>query len=306
MQSLRRFNIALFSIIALLLAALVATGFRKQNMAFDYDAIVQESESTIFLYTTVQDQAMEGLLSRDRSQLFAAAKEFEQLQSRYTALLDNALISTQYKLSFMGDLDLGRVIVNLRTLAEKSGSDELAKQIMAQLRHINKQFLQFDRIVVNEMRSRVMNYQKTALIIMGAIISLACFGLAVLYLKSVKPLTSLSAQAEQALRDGRPLDMATSGTACLEVRSLLGAMNHLLQRAPDEDGHDPLASSRREAEFSTVINEATNRINGIINYAQLLMDSKAMATNEVDQQEILAKIIKHGEQCAVTLRKGIK
>ena len=304
MQSLRRFNIALFSIIALLLAALVATGFRKQNMAFDYDAIVQESESTIFLYTTVQDQAMEGLLSRDRSQLFAAAKEFEQLQSRYTALLDNALISTQYKLSFMGGLDLGRVIVNLRTLADKPGNDELTTQIMGQLRHINKQFLQFDRIVVNEMRSRVMDYQKTALIIMGAIISLACFGLAVLYLKSVKPLTTLSAHAEQALRDGRPLNMDISGKDCVEVRSLFSAMNHLSQRAI-EDSDDSLANSRREAEFSTIINEATNRINGIINYAQLLMDSKAMATNEVDQQEILAKIIKHSEQCALTLRKGI-
>jgi len=305
MQSLRRFNIALFSIIALLLAALVVTGFRKQNMAFDYDAIVQESESTIFLYTTVQDQVMEALLSRDRSQLFAAAKEFEQLQSRYTALLDNALISIQYKLSFMRDLDLGRVIVNLRTLAEKPESDELTMQTMRQLRHINKQFLQFDRIVVNEMRSRVMNFQKTALIIMGAIISLACFGLVVLYLKSVKPLTAISARAEQALRDGRPLNMDISGKACVEVRSLLSAMNHLAQSA-SENGHDSLANSRREAEISTVINEATNRINGIINYAQLLMDSQAMAANEVDQQEILAKIIKHGEQCAVILRKGIK
>lgn len=305
MQSLRRFNIAILSIIALLLAALVVTGFRKHNMAFDYSAIVQESESTIFLYTTVQDQATEGLLARDRAQLFAAAKEFEQLQSRYTALLDNPLISTQYKLSFIRDLDLGRVVVSLRTLAEKPANEELILQIMAQLRHINKQFLQFDRIVINEMRSRVMEYQKIALIIMGAIVSLACFSLIVLYLKSVKPLTTLSTQVDQALQQGVPINLDKAGASSVEVRSIISGINRLIERDIPE-GYDPHSLTRREAEISTLINEAINRVNGIINYAQLALDSMESNTNEINQHELLNKIVRTGEQCAVTLRKGIK
>lgn len=303
MQSLRKFNIAVFSIIALLLAILIVTGLYKHNMAFDYSAVVQESEGTIFLYTTIQDQATEGLLSRDRSLLIAAAKEFEQLQSRYTALLDNSIISTQYKLSFMRDLDLGHVVINLRILAEKPGDEELTLQIMGQLRHINKQFLKFDRIVVNEMRSRVMGFQKIALIIMGAIISLACFSLVMLYLKSVKPLTTISSQVEQALKDGRLLSLEETGKACVEVRSLLGAINHLLQRDAD-GGLNTFAIHTREAEFSTLINEVTNIVNGIINYAQLLIDCNDAKKTEVDQQEILKKIIKNGEKCALTLRRG--
>jgi hypothetical protein len=305
MQSLRRFNIAIFSIIALLLATLVVTGFRKHNRAFDYSAIVQESESTIFLYTTIQDQATEALLSRDRSQLFAAAKEFEQLQSRYTALLDNPLISTQYKLSFIRDLDLGRVVVGLRTLAEKPANDELTLQTMAQVRHINKQFLQFDRIVINEMRSRVMEYQKIALIIMGAIVSLACFSLIVLYLKSVKPLTALSSQVDKALQHGLPINIDTASASSVEVRSIINGINHLIQRNTPE-GYDPQSLARREAEISTLINETVNRVNGIINYAQVLMDSIASNTDEINQQELLNKIVHTGEQCAVTLRKSIK
>lgn len=305
MQSLRRFNIAIFSIIALLLATLVVTGFRKHNRAFDYSAIVQESESTIFLYTTIQDQATEALLSRDRSQLFAAAKEFEQLQSRYTALLDNPLISTQYKLSFIRDLDLGRVVVGLRTLAEKPANDELTLQTMAQVRHINKQFLQFDRIVINEMRSRVMEYQKIALIIMGAIVSLACFSLIVLYLKSVKPLTTLSSQVDKALQHGLPINIDTTSASSVEVRSIINGINHLIQRNTPE-GYDPQSLARREAEISTLINETVNRVNGIINYAQVLMDSIASNTDEINQQELLNKIVHTGEQCAVTLRKSIK
>ena len=305
MQSLRRFNIAIFSILALLLAALVVTGFRKHNMALDYSAIVQESESTIFLYTTIQDQAIEALLSRDRSQLFAAAKEFEQLQSRYTALLDNPLISTQYKLSFIRDLDLGRVVVGLRTLAEKPANDELILQTMTQVRNINKQFLQFDRIVINEMRSRVMEYQKIALIIMGAIVSLACFSLIVLYLKSVKPLTTLSAQVDKALQQSLPIQFDKASASSLEVRSIINGINRLIQQGiPEEYGPQTLV--RREDEISTLINEAINRINGIINYAQVLMDSFESTTNEINRHDLLKKIVHTGEQCAVALRKGIK
>jgi hypothetical protein len=70
------------------------------------------------------------------------------------------LIPTQYKLSFLHDLDLGIVVVNLRNLAEKQSDVDLPLRIMGQLRHMNNLFLQFDRIVVNEMRNRVMEYQK--------------------------------------------------------------------------------------------------------------------------------------------------
>jgi methyl-accepting chemotaxis protein len=271
MQSLRKFNIAIFFIIALLLAALVVTGIRKHNLAFDYSAIVQESESTIFLYTTIQDQATEALLSR----------------------------------SFIRDLDLGRVVVGLRTLAEKPANDELTLQTMAQVRHINKQFLQFDRIVINEMRSRVMEYQKIALIIMGAIVSLACFSLIVLYLKSVKPLTTLSFQIDKALQHDLPINIDNASASSVEVRSIINGINHLIQRNTPE-GYDPQTLARRENEISTLINEAVNRVNGIINYTQVLMDSIASNTNEINQQELLSKIVHTGEQCAVTLRKIIK
>ena len=55
-----------------------------------------------------------------------------------------------------------------------------------------------------------------------------------------------------------------------------------------------------------MINETVNRVNGIINYAQVLMDSIASNTDEINQQELLNKIVHTGEQCAVTLRKSIK
>jgi hypothetical protein len=305
MRSLRRLSTVTLSGTVLLLAALVLTGIRQNNLARDYSTIVQESETTIFLYTTIQDQATQGLLSRDQSQLQGAAKEFEKFQGRYVALLDTPLIPTQYKLSFLQELDFGRVVVNLRNLAEKPANDDLVLQIMGQLRLMNKQFLQFDRVVVNGMKNRVMEYQKTALILMGMIISLTCFSLILLYLNSVKPLIALAIQAKQALLDGIPLSLGKVGKRSVEVNAVITAFNHLLQKPAKKDP-DALAYNRREAEFSAIINEATNRLNGIINYSQLLADSCKEENSSGDQKQIVEKIIRNGEQCAVILRKGIQ
>ena len=305
MRSLRRLSVVTFSVTGLLLATLIFIGFRHNNLAQDYSSIVQESESTIFLYTTIQDQSTEGLLSLNRPQLLGAAKELEQLQRRYVALFDNPLIPTQYKLSFLQELDLGLVVVNLRNLAEKPESDDLILKIMSQLRHINKQFLQFDRIVVNEMRSRVMNYQKKALIVMGMIVTLTSYSLIILYLRAVKPLIGIAQQAEQALQDNSALHLDKATVKSAEIQTVINAFNQLLQK-PSQGGHDNLAYSRREAEFSEIINEATNRLNGIINYSQLLADTCDEKNSDNGQKQILGKIIEHGEQCAVILRKGIQ
>ena len=304
MRSLRRLSGVTFLGTALLLGALVLTGFRQNSLMSDYSTIVKESESTIFLYATIREQATEGLLSRDPTPLLGAAKEFEQLQGRYTAMLDNPLIPGQYKLSFLQDLDLEQVVINLRNLAEKPVNEDLTLSIISQLRQINKQFLQFDRIVVSEMRNRVMQYQKRGLVLMGLIIFLTCFTLIILYLKSVKPLIDLATQAEQALRDGTPLELKEEKQSSVEVRALVTSFNQLLQN-PKEESSDDLTYNRREAEFSAIVNEVTNRLNGIINYSQLLADYCEAEEVADEQKQILCKIIENGEKSAVILQKGL-
>ncbi len=304
MRSLRRLSGVTFLGTALLLGALVLTGFRQNSLMSDYNTIVKESESTIFLYATIREQATEGLLSRDPTPLLGAAKEFEQLQGRYTAMLDNPLIPGQYKLSFLQDLDLEQVVINLRNLAEKPANEDLILTIISHLRQINKQFLQFDRIVVSEMRNRVMQYQKRGLVLMGLIIFLTCFTLIILYLKSVKPLIDLAAQAEQALQDGTPLELKEDKKSSVEVRALITSFNQLLQN-PKETSTDDLTYNRREAEFSAIVNEVTNRLNGIINYSQLLADYCEAEEVADEQKQILRKIIENGEKSAVILQKGL-
>ncbi|MBU0942957.1 MAG: hypothetical protein KJ804_07110 [Proteobacteria bacterium] len=304
MRSLRRLSAISFLGTALLLAALVLTGFRQNILMSDYSIIVKESESTIFLYATIREQATEGLLSRDSTKLLGAAKEFEHLHGRYTSMLDNHLIPSQYKLSFLQELDLEQVVINLRNLAENTGSEELILKTISQLRQINKQFLQFDRIVVNEMRNRVMQYQKRGLVLMGLIILLTCSTLIILYRKSVKPLIDLAAQTEMARKDGKPLQLKEEKKWSVEVRALITSFNELLQK-PKEINSDSLTHNRREAEFSAIVNDVTNRLNGIINYSQLLVDYCEVEEVADEQRQILHKIIENGEKSALILQKGL-
>ncbi len=304
MRSLRRLSGVTFLATALLLGALVLTGFRQNALMSDYSTIVKESESTIFLYATLRDQATEGLLSRNPVQLLSAAKEFEQLHGRHTAMLDHRLIPSQYKFSFLQELDLGQVIIDLRNLAENPANEDLILGIINELRQINKQFLQFDRIVVSEMRNRVMQYQKRALVLMGLIIFLTCSTLIILYLKSVKPLIDLAAQAEQVMPNGKLLELAEGEKSSVEVRALITSFNQLLQN-PKENSSDSLTYNRRETEFSAIVNEVTNRLNGIINYSQLLADYCEAEKVGGEQKQILYKIIENGEKSAEILQKGL-
>ena len=304
MRSLRSLSFITFLSTALLLGALVMTGFRQNSLMRDYSTTVKESESTIFFYATIREQATEALVSHDPTQLLSAAKEFEQFHGRYTALLESRLIPSQYKLSFLQTLDLEQVVINLKNLAKSPNNTNLSLKIIPQLRQINKQFLQFDRIVISEMRNRVMQYQKRGLVLMGLIIFLTCSTLIILYRKSVKPLMDMAAQAEQALQDSSPLQLEEEEKSSVEVRALITSFNQLLQN-PTESHANDLAYNRREAEFSAIVNEVTNRLNGIINYSQLLADFCEAEGVGDEQKQILYKIITNGEKSAEILQKGL-
>ena len=270
----------------------------------NYNTIVKESEGTIFLYATIREQATEGLLSRDPALLLSAAKEFEKLHSRHTSMLDNHLIPSQYKLSFLQDLDLERVVVNLKSLAEDPEDTALTKKIIGQLRQINKQFLQFDRIIISEMRNGVMQYQKRALILMGLIIALTCFTLLILYQKSVKPLLYLTSQVNKTLDGEDFVAIAEDKNSSAEFKELIDSLNQLLQ-SRQEDNAPNLTNNQREAEFSAIVNEVTNGLNGIINYSQLLADYCEAEDIGEEQKEILQKIINAGEKSAAILQRGL-
>jgi len=303
MRSLRRLSRLTFAVLALLLAVLVGMGFQQNRLIDIYNTIVKESERTIFLYATIREQATEALLSRKFASLLFSATEFEKFNSRYTSMLENHLIPSQYKLSFLKDLDLELLVVSLKNLAERPDNDVAILEILRQLRQINKQFLQFDRIVVSEMKNRVMQYQKRALILMGIIITMTCFTLVMLYQKSVRSLLYLADQAKRGLTDGEPVTLNAGKGSSVEVNVFVAAINQLLDLSQSGSLNNSL-DRQREVEVHGIVNEVVNGLNGIINYSQLLADYCEAEKMDVEQKQILQKIIETGEKSASILQNG--
>jgi len=305
MRSLRSLSTAAFLGTALLLAMLIITGYSQNRLMGTYNSIVEDSEKAIFLYSTIREQATEGLLSENPTQLLAASREVEQLNTRYIALLDNRLIPAQYKLSFLKKIDLEEISLHLKKSAEATGDKILALKTLGLLRQINSQFLQFDRIVVGEMKNRIMYYQKKALVLMGLIIFLTTFTLIILYKKSVQPLIFLSKQSKQALTDKTRIHFKNEHQNSVEVQNLINSFNQLLLTAEKTEQAPAAVPGRRETEFSAIINEVTNRLNGIINYSQLLADYCETEKVGGEQKKILYKIIENGEKSAAILQKSL-
>jgi len=303
MKSLRSLNRLTFVVLMILLGVLVWTGFQQNRLIDRYDTIVEESERTIFLYATIREQITEALLSRNSAQLVLQATEVEKFNSRYTSMLENHLIPSQYKLSFLKDLDFEQLAVSLKNLGERSDSDDNVLEIFGHLRQINKQFLQFDRIVVSEMKSKVMQYQKSALILMGIIIAITCFTLVILYQKSVRPFLDLAYQARQGLTDGEFVPLNAGSNSSVEVGVFVDVFNQLLDASQGKN-QENARDARRDAEVHAIVNEVINGLNGIINYSQLLADYCETKKMDDEQKQILLKIIETGEKSAAILQNG--
>jgi hypothetical protein len=80
-----------------------------------------------------------------------------------------------------------------------------------------------------------------------------------------------------------------------EVSELVQALEQLGPQDPDKGRHGGRDVGALLAE---TVNETTNRLNGIINYAQLLKDSAEHLSMTQEQQEMLEKIIDSGAYIA--------
>ena len=130
---------------------------------------------------------------------------------------------------------------------------------------------------------------------LGLIISLASFSLILLYRNTVSPLLKLSQQVLSVDLVENGIDLGQP--AAREVADLAAAIDQLARRSA---GNSQAEQNSRDAEalLAEAVNETTNRLNGIINYAQLIYDSSDQAQLSDEHKDMLQKIIDGGGSIA--------
>jgi signal transduction histidine kinase len=171
-----------------------------------------------------------------------------------------------------------------------------SKELQERLRAISDYLIHYDRIIVSQARERIVNFQMVVIGALGLIISLASLSLILLYRNTVSPLLLLSrqVQSEAFLEDGIVLNQPVAR----EVADLAEAIGQLALRSSNEGEKIEQNGTEVKALLAETVNETTNRLNGIINYAQLLSDSADQLGMAEDQKEMLQKIIDSGVNIA--------
>jgi len=302
MYSLRKTGHLAFISVAILLIFVVFLGFRQYQLTGQYSAIISQSEASIFQFSTLREQITASLIERNWDKVVAAAQDFKDLNAALVRLQENNLIPTEYKLDMAKQVDLPGLAIASKDIAATSDKVAYSLNLQHQMRTLADYLLQFDRIIVSQMRAKVVHFQTIMIGALGGIICIISFSLILLYQKAMVPLIHLSDQADgdDILIKGFTL----IGEPCVEIAKLTDAMSRLCQRDPAENKETESSMLlEQDEQLAAIINEGTNLSNGIINYAQLLADSCQQRGDTTEEKIILAKIIAAGERIAGILKK---
>ncbi len=283
-----------FVIIGLSLLLVVILGIRQYRINTQYNEISSLSERTLFGFSTIRDQITESMVSGNAARLKSVIPDIEQLNSQVTRLYDYQMIPAQYKLAMTDSIDLSGLVINLRKLESDGPQAEAGLEIQQELRRIGENLLKVDRIITAHIRDSVINFQLTVIGTMGILISFASFILIVLYNRCVKPLLALASQIEA--EDRKQIKrLSCSSEAGREIVRLVDSINEMLADCRSAAPETAPASSAEQDLLSETVNETTNGLNAVINYAELLLESDAAALSE-EQREMLTRIVESGNR----------
>lgn len=296
MYSLRKMVWSAFLVVAVMLALIIILGIRQYQLTGQYNTLIGQSEGAIFHFATIRESVTEAFIEQSWQKLEQVLPEIEKLNSELARLQENSLIPAEFKLALVDKVDIAGMVISLRKVAHGENKQAESKRLQEQIRSIADHLLQYDRIIVGQVRARIVNFQLVIIGAMGLIISLASLSLILLYRNTVLPLLGLTKKLQES--EIFPEVLEYSPDICREVAELTDAVNMLAGRS-SAAGDGTVESERQAilAMLAETVNETTNQLNGIINYAQLLYDSDERELSG-SSREMLQKIIASGTHIA--------
>jgi nitrate/nitrite-specific signal transduction histidine kinase len=295
MYSLKKLVWLAFLVVSVLLVGIILLGAYQYRLSGAYSKVINQNESALFRFMTIRETITEILISGKWEQLERVTGDVEKLNSEIARLKENKLVSAELKLALVDKIDLTGLAILLRQVISDPDKVRRSKQLQEQLRSISDYLLQYDRIIVGQARERIVNFQMVVIGALGLIISLASFSLILLYRNTVSPLLQLSHQMQSDTFEANGITLKQP--VAKEIADLTTAIERLAlqsksRQGPESNGRDV------KALLAETVNETTNNLNGIINYAQLLYDSSDQLQLTAEQMMMLQKIIDSGVHIA--------
>jgi len=305
MNSLRKLVWLSFLVVGILLGSIVLLGLYQYRLVDDYNEVIDRNERALFQFMTIRESIIESLISNDWERFELIVSDIQKLNSEIARLKENKLVSAELQLALVDRVDLPGLTILLRQVAYSDHDAGRAKKLQEQLRSISDYLIQFDRIIVGQARERIVNFQMVVIGALGIIISLASISLVLLYRNTINPLLALSRQLQQADGISREAPITLPPPVVDEIALLVQDIQRLAVQSDQGAVSAQAAVSEQKVRvlLADAVNETTNRLNGIINYAQLLSDSADNEQLSEEQLRMLEKIIENSGEIASQWQK---
>lgn len=295
MRSLKKMGYISFVVVSSLLILVIIFSIRQYQLTDRYSAISTQSEEMIFQFSTIREQITTSLIKKDWDQIISTADQLKILNSTLARIQENTLIPGEYRLDMAKQVDLSGLAIASKEILSSNDKTLDSLNLQNRMRILAEYLMQFDRIIVSQMRAKVVQFQTVMIGALGTVICLISFSLLFLYKNTMLPLLHIIRQTEDpaVLASG----ISQNNEACSEITMFIDAVNDLLKKSrnlSNENGKQ----HRRNEQLAAIINESNNLSNGIINYAQLLADSYREVGIGKEETKILQNIIHDAERVA--------
>ena len=183
--------------IAFILGALLLLGSRQYRAHKYYENIIEQNEKIIFQFATIREHISESLLENKYQQLSSITKEVEGLNANISRILQEPFIPDEYKLSFVGQIDLAGITILLRGVSSGDASLAKIRELNQEIRILGDRLMLFDRVIVNQVKRKLVAFQSTVIGILAMVLFVVIYILLFWHHRIAVPLLDLIKQLKE-------------------------------------------------------------------------------------------------------------
>lgn len=198
--SLKTTSYAAAIVITVILSIILLLGSQQYRSYKDYEKIIEQNEKIIFQFATIREHITESLLEGRHSQLADITKDIEGLNANISRILLEPLIPDEYRISFVGQVDMAGITLLLRSIGGGDENPAKIRQLNQEVRILGERLMLFDRVIVNHVKRRLVGFQSVVIGILAIMVFVIISVLLFWHRQIAVPLFSLIKQAKQVAR----------------------------------------------------------------------------------------------------------
>ncbi|WP_028583149.1 sensor histidine kinase [Desulfogranum mediterraneum] len=242
-------------VVVVLLAAVTVLGIQQYHRYGHCEEILSRSDQIIFQFTSIKEHLNESLVAGKTINARKAGDELLGFERELKSISDDIAIPEEFKISFLSQVDLMGLVVQLRAISDSSSSLSIEQlgRLTTSLNHISNYLLQFHTLLDEHTRSLLLGLYNVIIGSLALILFLTSTVLLLIHRSVAVPImrlaTTIVSPAEEAAHG--PLK---AGTLPASVQSLTShlhrqqarqrqldhfriCLNNLLQTLPESFDH---------------------------------------------------------------------